>query len=71
VQEHIDFFCVKILTHRPRSYYVDIAAELPALPAVEASKAKALSTLPLKIIIFNFNSTVNFLAGILIILWNF
>jgi hypothetical protein len=47
------------------------AAELPALPAVEASKTKAVCTLPSKVMIFNFNSTLKCLVDILIILWNF
>jgi hypothetical protein len=62
---------VKILTHRPMSYYVERAAELPTLPAIEASKTKVVSTLPSKVMIFNFNSTLNCLVGILIKLWNF
>jgi hypothetical protein len=32
---------VKTLTHRPRTYYIERAAELPTLPATEASKAKS------------------------------
>jgi hypothetical protein len=50
---------------------VERAAELPALPVAEASKAKAVSTLPSEVMIFNCNSTLNCLVGILIILWNF
>jgi hypothetical protein len=62
---------VKILTHRPRSYYVERATELPTLPTTEANKTKALGTLPSKVMIFNFNSTLNCHVGILIKLWNF
>jgi hypothetical protein len=30
----------KILTHRPKTYYIERAAELPVLPVAEASKTK-------------------------------
>ena len=50
---------VKILTHRPRSYYARRAAKLAALPDAKASKAKTVSTLPSKVMVFIFCSTLN------------
>jgi hypothetical protein len=32
---------IKILTHRPKSYYMERAAELPALPAAKPRRTKA------------------------------
>jgi hypothetical protein len=33
---------VKTLTHRPRTYYIERAAKLSALPVTEASKTKSI-----------------------------
>jgi hypothetical protein len=40
---------VKILTHQPKSYYTERAAELPDFSAVESSKTKVMELSEVKI----------------------
>ena len=49
----------KILTHRPKTYYMEIAAELHVLSVIEASKTKAVkiievNVVPPKVMSFDF-----------------
>jgi hypothetical protein len=54
----------KILTHRPKTYYIERSSKLPALPVAEASKTKTVeiievATASLKVISFNFSLTLS------------
>jgi hypothetical protein len=54
----------KTLTYRPRTYYIERAAELPALPDAKASKSKTAKIIevvvaPTKVMNFDFSLTLN------------
>jgi hypothetical protein len=66
----------KILAHRPKTYYMERAIELPALPIAEASKTKATeisevtARLP-KVMSFDFSLTLSLFVKVLMLFWNF
>ena len=67
---------VNILTHRPKSYYMERAAELPTLPAVEPNRTKAAGlnevtvVLP-KVMSFVFPLSLRLVVNDPILFWNF
>lgn len=55
---------IKILTHRPKSYYTDRARELPALLVTETSRTKVVelsevTALSPKVMYFDFTSILS------------
>jgi hypothetical protein len=64
------------LTHRPKTYYTERAAELLALSAAEASKTKVVeirevTVVPPKVTNFDFPLTLSLVVNVLILFWNF
>jgi hypothetical protein len=67
---------VKNLTCRPKSYYMERVAGLPALTAAEYSKTKTVNlsevvALPPKVMSLDFSLTLSLVVNDLILFWNF